>query len=120
MVHPSAAGNTYMVSDSEDISTPALIRKIAEAIQKSARLFSFPPHLLRLAGHLTGKSESLNRLLNSLSVDFSKIRSELGWRPEESFETGLQKTIRWYLDNNDWVQRVVSGDYQAWVKQQYG
>ncbi len=54
------------------------------------------------------------------AIDFTKLREELGWAPEESFETGMQKTLRWYLDNREWVQRVQSGEYQAWMAEQYG
>jgi dTDP-glucose 4,6-dehydratase len=46
------------------------------------------------------------------AVDSSKIERELAWAPEETFETGLRKTIQWYLDNREWWQRVLSGDYQ--------
>lgn len=54
------------------------------------------------------------------AIDCSKLERELGWRPRESFATGLKKTIRWYLDNPAWVQHVRSGAYQAWIKQHYG
>ncbi|RNF48810.1 dTDP-glucose 4,6-dehydratase [Marinomonas hwangdonensis] len=46
------------------------------------------------------------------AIDASKIAHELGWKPEETFETGMRKTVQWYLDNPDWWQRVLSGDYQ--------
>lgn len=46
------------------------------------------------------------------AIDASKIKDELGWEPRETFETGLRSTVQWYLDNQDWVQRVLSGDYQ--------
>lgn len=54
------------------------------------------------------------------AIDASKIERELGWRPVETFETGLRKTIYWYLNNLDWVARVQSGEYLDWVNQQYG
>jgi dTDP-glucose 4,6-dehydratase len=53
------------------------------------------------------------------AIDCSKISRELGWKPEESFASGLLKTVRWYLDNSDWVDRVRSGNYQNWLKQNY-
>jgi dTDP-glucose 4,6-dehydratase len=53
------------------------------------------------------------------AIDCSKLEEELGWVPAESFETGLRKTIQWYLDNSGWVQRVKSGDYLNWVRQHY-
>jgi len=54
------------------------------------------------------------------AMDFTKLKNELGWTPAESFETGLKKTIDWYLKHNDWVQRVKSGEYRNWIKTQYG
>ena len=54
------------------------------------------------------------------AIDASKISTELGWRPQETFETGLRKTVQWYLDNQDWVSAVTSGHYRQWVDLQYG
>lgn len=54
------------------------------------------------------------------AIDARKIQQALGWEPEETFETGIEKTIRWYLDNDAWLQNVISGDYRQWVSQQYG
>lgn len=92
--HPAAAGQTYLVSDDEEVSTPDLLRKLALAIGKKPRLFSFPADLLRLAGLLTGKSEQVSRLLGSLRIDSGKIRSELGWEPPFSLEDGIKATVQ--------------------------
>jgi len=54
------------------------------------------------------------------AIDARKIERELGWRPAESFESGIRKTIAWYLDNADWVANVTSGAYRQWVGQHYG
>lgn len=53
------------------------------------------------------------------AIDARKLERELGWRPAETFETGLRKTVRWYLDNQAWVKDVVSGEYRHWVAKQY-
>ncbi len=53
------------------------------------------------------------------AIDFSKMKTELGWQPRESFESGIEKTIRWYLDNKMWIERVKSGDYQKWIASHY-
>ncbi len=54
------------------------------------------------------------------AIDARKIERELGWRPAESFDTGIRKTVQWYLDNSIWVEDVVSGSYRDWLKKQYG
>jgi dTDP-glucose 4,6-dehydratase len=53
------------------------------------------------------------------AIDASKIEHELGWRPAETFESGIQKTVQWYLDNQEWTERVLSESYRDWVKKQY-
>ena len=53
------------------------------------------------------------------AIDSSKLERELGWTPAESFESGIRKTIAWYLDHTEWVDAVRSGDYQAWIQKQY-
>lgn len=53
------------------------------------------------------------------AIDARKIERELGWRPAESFETGIQKTVQWYLDNQDWVRDVQSGAYMTWLEKNY-
>ncbi|MFN4003551.1 MAG: dTDP-glucose 4,6-dehydratase [Hylemonella sp.] len=54
------------------------------------------------------------------AIDAGKIERELGWRPAETFETGIRKTVQWYLDHPDWVARVQSGAYREWVQRHYG
>jgi dTDP-glucose 4,6-dehydratase len=53
------------------------------------------------------------------AIDASKIERELGWRPAETFDSGIRKTVQWYWDNPDWVQGVVSGTYRDWLEKQY-
>ena len=54
------------------------------------------------------------------AIDFTKLTQKLGWSPEESLESGIRKTIQWYLDNQEWVNRVQSGEYQSWIEAHYG
>ena len=54
------------------------------------------------------------------AIDARKIEQELGWRPVETFETGLRKTVEWYLANGEWVEQVTSGQYRQWIGRQYG
>ena len=53
------------------------------------------------------------------AIDASKIERELGWKPQETFDTGIRKTVEWYLSNTQWTQGVLSGNYQHWIDQQY-
>ncbi|MBP1991132.1 dTDP-glucose 4,6-dehydratase [Paenibacillus eucommiae] len=79
----------------------------------------------KVLAHL-GKPESLIRYVTDrpghdrrYAIDASKIVSELGWKPKYTFETGIVETIDWYLDNQDWWKRIISGDYQKYYNQQY-
>jgi dTDP-glucose 4,6-dehydratase len=54
------------------------------------------------------------------AIDARKIQDKLGWHPRESFETGIRKTVKWYLANQAWVQAVASGAYRQWLDRQYG
>jgi dTDP-glucose 4,6-dehydratase len=54
------------------------------------------------------------------AIDATKLERELGWKPAETFETGIRKTVQWYLDNQDWVTNITSGAYRDWVGKQYG
>jgi len=90
--HPKAAGQTYLVSDGEDISTPDLLRQLGDAMGHPARLLPCPQALLTLAGRLTGKADQVERLLGSLQIDSGKIRRELGWTPPHTLDQGLRAT----------------------------
>ncbi len=54
------------------------------------------------------------------AIDFTKLSTELNWFPRESFESGIKKTVSWYLENNAWIKRIKSKDYQNWINEQYG
>jgi dTDP-glucose 4,6-dehydratase len=53
------------------------------------------------------------------AIDASKLNRELGWKPKETFDTGIKKTVQWYLDNPVWIEGVVSGSYREWLQKQY-
>lgn len=94
--HPAAAGQTYLVSDGEALSTAALIGKIAQSLARSNRAFYFPPGILRAVAALLGRAEQVDRLFGSLRVNDEKIRAELGWAPPYTLEQGLSATANWY------------------------
>jgi nucleoside-diphosphate-sugar epimerase len=90
--HPAAAGKTYLVSDGEPVSTPELLRKLAEAMGEPSRVLPFPASMLRLAGTLLGKGAQIQRLFGSLEVDSGRIRRELDWKPPYTLRQGFQAT----------------------------
>ncbi len=96
--HPKAAGQTYLVSDGEDISTPELLSRLSHAMGFPARLFSFPVRGLDLVAELLGKGDQVRRLTGSLQIDSSKIRRELGWTPPFTLQQGLQETVKHFMN----------------------
>ena len=98
-IHPAAAGQTYLVSDGESVSTPNLIRSLAKALGKRCFIFPFPIFMMKFLAKLLGKSASVDRLTQSLQIDNSKIRNELGWKPPHTLQHGLQATADWYLQS---------------------
>jgi len=91
--HPAAANETFMVSDGEDLSTPDLIRRMARAMNRPARLLPVPVWALQAGASLLGKGDAVQRLCGNLQVDISKARSLLGWVPPESVEEGLKRAM---------------------------
>ncbi len=66
------------------------------------------------AGHIINKDRPGHD--RRYAIDFNKLQTELGWRPQESFETGIAQTIQWYLDHRGWVDRIKSGAYLKWIE----
>ena len=94
--YSAAAGQTYLLSDAEDVSTAILVEKIAAALGRKSRSFYFPPSVLRAAAAVLGRSAQVDRLFGSLQVNNQKIRNELGWCPPLTVEQGLRATADWY------------------------
>lgn len=94
--HPQAADDVFLVADGQDISTPELIRMLAEAMNRSSRLLPFPTAILAGVSRLFGQRGAWERLAGSLQVDISKARQQLGWEPSISLEQGLADTVDWY------------------------
>ncbi len=91
--HPAAANQTFLVGDDEDISTPDLLCRLAEAMGKKARLISLPEWSLKLGASLFRKQNLLHRLCSNLQLDTSKTRSLLAWQPRISVDEGIRKTV---------------------------
>jgi nucleoside-diphosphate-sugar epimerase len=96
LLHPRAAGEAFLASDGEDLSTPELLLRTACALGKSPHLFQFPVSMLRMTARLLAKGEVCERLCGSLVVDCSKARRLLGWRPVSSINDELHRTAEWY------------------------
>lgn len=90
--HPAAANKTYLLSDGEDVSTTELIRRLAKAMNRPARLLPIPPVLLTALARLFGRHKELSRLLGSLTIDTSVIRRELNWTLPYTLDEGLSMT----------------------------
>lgn len=101
VVHPAAAGQVFLVRDGEDVSTPDLMRRIAAALKRPARLFAVPPALLKALAGLAGCGDMAARLLDTLAVDDRRIRRELGWSPPFTMAEGLARTASWFLSGRE-------------------
>lgn len=89
--HPAAANQTFLVSDGEDLSTTALLRRMGQALGQPARLLPVPPVLLRLGAAVIGKRSVAQRLLGNLQVDITDTKKTLGWTPPVSVDEGLRR-----------------------------
>lgn len=91
--HPKAKGNTFLVSDDEDLSTPDLLRFIASEMKISLCLFPFPISMLKILGFITGNSNEINRLVGSLQLDISHTKKTLNWFPPVTLRDGIKKMV---------------------------
>lgn len=96
LIHPAAANSCFLLADPKPLSTPALVRGIADALGCRPRLFTVPPSWLRFGATLLGKRTTAERLLGSLELDVSGIQHTLGWCPPVTTSAGLKKTAEWF------------------------
>ena len=92
--HPAAAGQTLLVSDGEDVSTPDLLRYMAVALGRSLRLIPLPVPLLLLVSSAIGKRMEIERLIGSLQIDSSHTRKVLDWTPPLSVGEGIRRMVQ--------------------------
>lgn len=95
--HPSAANETFLVSDGDDVSLRSLLTMLRAAMGRSPRLVPVPVWSFKLAGALTGKRAVVDRLVGDLQVDSSKARTLLGWVPPYTVEQGIAATVADFL-----------------------
>ena len=98
--HLAAANETFLVSDGEDLSTTELIRRLARAMDRPARLIPIPTMVLMACATLLGKREEARRLCGNLQVNSTKARKVLGWTPPVSVDEGLRRTAKHYLQQH--------------------
>ncbi|MFS1291755.1 UDP-glucose 4-epimerase family protein [Pseudomonas piscis] len=98
--HPKAANQTFLVSDGDDLSTTLLLKKMAQALNKPARLLPVPSLFLKLAAFMLGKKSLSQRLCGSLQVDIAKNRELLGWKPPLSVDSALSVAASDFLEKH--------------------
>ena len=111
--HKGKLGDTYNIGGFNEWKNIDLIRVLIKTVDK-------------LLGREEGTSEKLITYVTDraghdyrYAIDSSKLKNELGWEPSLQFEEGIEKTVKWYLENEDWVQHVTSGEYQKYYQQMY-
>jgi nucleoside-diphosphate-sugar epimerase len=98
--HPAAAGQTFLASDGEDVSTTELLRRLGLALGRPARLLPVPGRLLQAGLAALGRPDIGQRLCSSLQVDIAATRETLGWSPAVSLAEGLSRTAKTYLSES--------------------
>jgi dTDP-glucose 4,6-dehydratase len=107
-------GETYNVGGGNQRSNLEVVETVCALLDELVPESKFKPHL-QLVKYVTDRPGHDRRY----AIDARKLEGELGWRAQESFETGLRKTVEWYLRNAPWVENVTSGAYQLWMTQNY-
>jgi dTDP-glucose 4,6-dehydratase len=107
-------GETYNIGGRNEIKNLDVVNTICSVLDELRPDDSIVPHR-NLIKFVTDRPGHDRRY----AIDASKIESELGWKPRETFESGIRKTVQWYLDNQAWVQSVTSGAYRQWMAKQY-
>ena len=116
VVTEAAVGETYNIGGHNEQKNIDVVKAICELLEELAP--NKPEGLARYEDLITYVTDRPGHDLR-YAIDASKIQKDLGWVPQESFETGLRKTVQWYLNNQAWVQHIQSGEYQNWIQQQY-
>ena len=105
IIHKGKVGEVYNVGGHNEMKNIDIVKLICKALDKPESLIT---HVSDRKGHDM-----------RYAIDPTKIHNELGWLPETKFEDGIKKTIQWYLDNKDWWEPIVSGEYQNYYEKMY-
>jgi dTDP-glucose 4,6-dehydratase len=106
-------GETYNIGGHNEVKNLDVVHRLCRTV---ARQTNVPE--AEILGLITFVQDRPGHDLR-YAIDSSKIKRELGWTPRETFETGLEKTVRWYIQSSEWVKRVRSGEYRKWLEQNY-
>ena len=106
VLEKGASGQVYNIGGSNERTNLEIVNLIVEELGKSKDIITHVPDRM---GHD-----------RRYAIDNTKITTQLGWQPAYSFQTGMARTIRWYLEHRDWMARIVSGSYQSYYEQMYG
>lgn len=106
VLHKGVSGEVYNIGGNNERTNLEVVKTILAELGK-------PESLIRFVQDRPGHDRRYG-------IDASKIRRELGWQPQYDYENGIRETIRWYLSNRDWMNRVVSGEYLQYYERQYG
>jgi len=107
-------GETYNVGGSSEKTNIDVVTTICETLDEFRPDSQFRPHA-SLIKYVTDRPGHDRRY----AIDATKLRTELGWKPQETFRTGIRKTVEWYLSNKQWLESVVTGAYKDWVAVHY-
>jgi dTDP-glucose 4,6-dehydratase len=108
-------GETYNIGGHNERTNLQVVHAICELLDELLPASAYKPHA-NLITYVKDRPGHDQRY----AIDASKIERELGWTPVETFESGLRKTVQWYLENGEWVKGVTSGAYREWVSRHYG
>lgn len=114
VVTEGEVGETYNIGGHNEKQNIEVVRTVCSLLDELRPDSKFRPHVDLLTYVQDRPGHDLR-----YAIDASKIQRELGWVPEETFESGIRKTVQWYLDNPEWVEHVKSGSYQQWIDSNY-
>ncbi|MBF2067313.1 MAG: dTDP-glucose 4,6-dehydratase [Calothrix sp. C42_A2020_038] len=114
VLQQSLVGETYNIGGNNEQNNLTVVKQICETLDQLV-----PRPGLNRSSLVTFVKDRPGHD-RRYAIDCSKIKRDLGWEPKENFESGLLKTIQWYLNNPNWVEQVQSGSYQNWIEQNYG
>ena len=113
VIEHGAVGETYNVGGSSEVRNIDVVRKICHVVAEETKVAE-----TELTSLMTFVPDRPGHDLR-YAIDASKLRKQCGWGPKETFETGLRKTVRWYLANPTWVDQVRTGEYRKWIGTNY-